>query len=60
MANKYTAPWEWHFTKFVIAEEVGREISQGNLSYDLSISIVDDVVNITDSAILKAYHESKL
>lgn len=58
--NKYTRPWEWHFTKLVIEQEIGNMINRGELDYQWCISVCDEIVRITDEAILKAYHESKV
>ena len=56
----HTAPWEWHFTKLVIDAEIRDGIMSGSLDYEFCISIVDDVVNVCDAAILKAFHDSKV
>ena len=57
--NKFCAPWEWQFGFLVIEDEIGFEIASGNLDYYFANSLVDSTVEITDKAIIKAYHDGR-
>lgn len=51
--NKYNLPFEYRLTEIVIADEIGAEIRAGNVDCDWCVSVVDEIVNIVDEAVLR-------
>lgn len=51
--NRYNLPFEYRLTELVIADEIRKEIMAGNVNYEWCVSVVDEIVNIVDEAVLR-------
>lgn len=58
--NRDNLPFEYRLTELVIREEIGREIHAGNVSYEWCVSVVDEIVNIVDEAVLRIGYGHKM